>query len=173
MESTSNTRLPTSIFVFLVVVGALRAHFYASQIPDVLASHFAQGGRANGWQSKPAFFVTELIVVIISTVIAFGVPRLLEALPISLVNIQNKDYWFAPERRENTIAFFGASFAWFGCAVLAFLLFVNELVFRANLAFPHQLDTKTFVTALFCFLAFVVIWVIRLILHFSRVPGKP
>lgn len=172
MESTSNTRLPTSIFVFLVVVGGVRAHYYASQMPDVLASHFAQGGRANGWQSKPAFFATELIVVVISTVIAFGVPRLLEALPISLINIQNKEFWFAPGRRENTAAFFGAAFAWFGCALLGFLLFVNELVFRANLASPHQLDTKNFVTALFAFLAFVVIWTVRLIFHFSRVPAK-
>jgi hypothetical protein len=167
MDETSNTRLPTSVFFFLVVVGAVQANFYAAQMPPSLASHFRGGGMANGWQSKLAFFCTELGVVALASVISFGLPRILGAVPLSLINVRNKEYWFGPQQRAQTLAYFRAQFAWFGCALLAFLLFVNELVFRANLSYPHRLNTTAFVTAMAVFLAFVVLWIARLILHFS------
>jgi uncharacterized membrane protein len=168
METQPSSRLPGSIFFFLVLVGAVQAHFYASRLPDTLASHFRGAGTPNGWQTQSAFFLTELGVVALAAVIAFGVPRILGAVPASLINVPNKEYWLAPERRETTFAFFNVSFAWFGCAFLAFLLFVNELVFRANLSTPRQLNPTAFVTALFAFLTFVAIWTLRLIIRFSK-----
>jgi hypothetical protein len=167
METTSGTRLPSSIFFFLVVVGALQASSYAARMPQPVASHF-RSGMPNGWQTQIGFLATEVGVVVLATVMAFGLPRILAAVPLSLINVQNKEYWFGPVQRENTLAFFRAKFAWFGCALLAFLLFVNELVFRANLAAPHRLNTTAFVAAMAVFLTFVVVWTIRLIMHFSR-----
>jgi hypothetical protein len=54
-----NTRLPTSIFFMLVVLGAVRSTYYAPRIPEILGSHFARRGFVNGWQTKAAFFSTE------------------------------------------------------------------------------------------------------------------
>jgi uncharacterized membrane protein len=168
METTSGTRLPSSIFFFLVVVGAVQASSYAARMPQLLASHFRSGGMPNGWQSKTGFFGLELGVVVLATVMAFGLPRILGAVPLALINVQNKEYWFGPAQRENTLIFFKVQFAWFGCGLLAFLLFVNELVFRANLTAPHRLNTTAFVAAMAVFLTFVVVWTVRLILHFSE-----
>lgn len=168
METTSGTRLPSSIFFFLVVLGALQASSYATRMPQPVATHFRSGGLPNGWQSQIGFFATELAVVVLATVMAFGLPRILAAVPLSLINVQNKEYWFGPAQRENTLAYFRAQFAWFGCGLLAFLLFVNELVFRANLVSPHRLNTTAFVAAMAVFLTFVVVWIVRLILHFSK-----
>jgi len=168
MGDTPSARLPSSIFVFLLFVGLVQANYQAGRLPRVIATHFGKSGMANGWQTKGVSFYTEALLVLLAASIAFGVPRLIEMLPVSLVNLQNKEYWFAPERRADTLAYFRAQFAWFGCALLAFLLVVYELVFRANLVFPHQLNTTAFVAVLFAFLAFVMIWAVRLILHFSR-----
>jgi hypothetical protein len=137
-------------------------------MPQTVASHFRSGGLPNGWQSQIGFFATELGVVVLATVMAFGLPRILGIVPVSLINVQNKEYWFGPAQLENTLFFFKVQFAWFGCALLAFLLFVNELVFRANLASPHRLNTTAFVAAMAVFLTFVVVWTVRLILHFSK-----
>lgn len=137
-------------------------------MPQPLASHFRSGGMPNSWQSKAGFFGLELGVVVLATVMAFGLPRILAAVPLSLINVQNKEYWFGPAQREGTLVFFRAQFAWFGCGLLAFLLFVNELVFRANLAAPHRLNTTAFVTAMAVFLTFVLVWTVRLIAHFSK-----
>jgi len=170
MREIPSARLPYSIFVFLLFVGLVQANYQAAHLPRVIATHFGQGGMANGWQTKGVSFYTEAVLILLAASIAFGVPRLIEMLPVSLVNLQNKEYWFAPERRADTLAYFRAQFAWFACALLAFLLVVYELVFRANLVFPHQLNTAAFVTVLFTFLAFVVIWAVRLIIHFSKIP---
>jgi len=163
-----NTKLPGSVFVALILYGIFQGNFYGAKLPGVLATHFGGRGFPNGWQTHSAFFVTELFVVALATLIGFGVPALLSAIPVSLINLPNKDHWFAAERREATLSYLRAAFAWFACGLLAFLLFVNELVFRANLDTPRRLNTSAFVTALFVFLAFTAFWCIRLITHFSR-----
>jgi uncharacterized membrane protein len=171
METTSSTRLPASIFVFLALVGAVQAHSYASRMPPTMVSHFGSSGNANGWQTQTGFFTLEVIAVVLAAVIGFGVPRIMGAVPISLIKVPNKEPWFAPERRESTLAFFRVQFAWFGVALLTFLLCVNELVFRANLTSPRQLNSTAFTLAMAAFLIFVAVWTVRMIGHFSKTPS--
>jgi uncharacterized membrane protein len=165
---TPNSRLPSAVFVFLVFVGFLQARKFPATMPPVLATHFGGSGAPNGWQTQSEFFILEIVLLGVCLLFAFGIPRLIGALPISLVNVPNKEYWLAPERREETLAFFRTQFAWFGCGFLAFLIVVNQLVFDANQSQPRQLNTTVFVASLVGFLTFVGIWTIRLILRFSR-----
>jgi hypothetical protein len=171
MEGTPSTRLPGSIFVLLMLYGAMQARFYAAKMPEIVATHFGGQGTPNGWQTHWAFYFTALFAVGLATLFGFGVPSLIGVLPVSLVNVPNKEYWFAPERRESTLAYFRKSFAWFGCVLLGFLIFVNELVFRANLARPRQLNSTAFLAALFVFLGFTAAWTIGLIRQFARTPN--
>jgi len=166
------TRLPNSIFFVLVVVAALQSAYYAPRIPEILGSHFGARGFVNGWQTKVAFFSVELIVIVLATIISFGIPRLIAAMPASIINLPNKEFWLCPKRREETFAFLHEQLAWLGCALLAFLLFVMELVFRANLHSPPQLNTAAFVPAILTFLGFTAVWIIRLVFHFSRMELK-
>jgi len=169
----SRSRLPSSIFVFLVLVGVLQARKFAAVLPAVVATHFGASGAPNGWQSRSAFFTTEIALLAVSLLVAFGLPRLIGALPISMINVPNKEFWLAPERREQTVTFFEVQFAWFGCAFLAFLLVVNELVFAANQTSPRKLNGAEFSAALVAFLAFVGIWTVRLIVYFLRNEKTP
>jgi hypothetical protein len=89
-------------------------------------------------------------------------------MPVSVINLPHKEFWLSPERRDDTLSYIRVWSAWIGCALLAFLLFVMELVLRANLHTPPQLNTAAFVPAILSFIAFVAISIIRLILHFSR-----
>jgi uncharacterized membrane protein len=88
----SNTRLPGSVFFALALVGTVRYFYYAPRLPEVLGSHFAGNGAVNGWQSKVAFFSTEVAVVVLAAVVGFGIPRILVAMPVSLINLPNKEY---------------------------------------------------------------------------------
>jgi uncharacterized membrane protein len=168
MEPTPSIRAPLSVFAVLTLYGVLQARFYASKMPNVMASHFDTSGSPNGWQTQSAFFVIEVLAAALAGLLAFVVPRTLSAIPVSLINLPNKEYWLAPERRQSTMAHFRVHFAWFGCALLAFLLFVMELAFRANLTTPHRLNNTAFIAALVTFLAFALIWTIRLITRFAR-----
>jgi hypothetical protein len=106
--------------------------------------------------------------VVLAAVVGFGVPRIIEAMPVSLINLPKKEFWLGPERREETLFYIRAWSAWFGCGLLAFLLFVMELAFRANLQSPPRFNNGAFVPALLAFVAFDAIALIWLILHFSK-----
>jgi uncharacterized membrane protein len=166
----SDSRLRRALFVVLVFVGFLQTRHTAMTLPPVVAVHFVQGGAPNGWQTQSQMFTLGLILLGVCVLVGFGIPRILAAIPVTLINLPNKTYWFAPERREDTLAFFKTWFAWFSCALLAFLIVVNQLVYEANLAQPKHLDTVKFTLAMFAFLAFVAIWSVRIILRFGRQP---
>ena len=157
--------MPSSIFFALVLFGAAQYAYYAPRLPEVLGSHFAGNGAVNAWQSKAAFFSTELAVVILAAMVGFGIPRIIGAMPVSLINLPNREFWLSPERREETLSYIRVWSAWFGCALLAFLLFAMELVFRANLHTPPQFDLGAFLPGLLAFAAFDTIAILRLILH--------
>ena len=165
-----NARPPSSIFFSLALLGAVQYFYYAPRLPEIVASHFGRGGSVNGWETKTLFFSLELGSIVLATVISFGVPRMIGALPISMINLPNKEYWLSPERRDETLGYLQMHMMWFGCALLAFLLFVMELAFRANLLNPPRLNLAAFVPALMAFLVFVGISTIRLIVRFSRLP---
>jgi uncharacterized membrane protein len=170
----SNTRLPNSIFFAIAMLGAVQYLYYAPRLPEILASHFGVTGAVNGWQTKAAFFSIELMIILVATLVAFAVPRLIEAMPVSLINLPHKEFWLSPERREASYAYIRLWNAWFGCALLAFLLFVMELAFRANLQTPPHFNNAAFVPALLAFVTVDTALLIRLILHFSKVGGlKP
>ena len=163
-------RLPNSIFLLLVLFGAAQFAYYAPRLPEIVGSHFGASGSVNGWQTKLAFFAMELLMIVLATIIGFAVPRIIASMPISLINLPNKEFWLAPERREETLLYFRAWSAWFGCALLAFLLFVMELAFRANLQSPPRLNSAAFVPALIMFILFSVFSTIRLVRRFAKTP---
>jgi uncharacterized membrane protein len=167
----SNTRLPSSIFFSLALLGGVQYFYYAPRLPEMLASHFGVTGAVNGWQSKTAFSSIELMIILVATIVAFGIPRIIEAMPVSVINLPHKEFWLSPERREASYAYIRSWNAWFGCALLAFLLFVMELAFRANLQTPPKFNMAAFFPALFAFVAFDTVALLRLILHFSRIQG--
>jgi uncharacterized membrane protein len=166
-----NTRLPNSIFFMLIVLGAAQFFFYAPRLPETLASHFGKAGSVNAWQTKTVFFSMELAIIVLAVVVSFSIPRVIAAMPVSMINLPQKQFWLSPDRREDTLAYIRTWTAWLGCALLAFLLFVMELVFRANLHSPPQLNMAAFVPALLAFVAFDTVAILRLILHFSKIQA--
>ncbi|MBV8514034.1 MAG: hypothetical protein JO260_01920 [Acidobacteria bacterium] len=164
-------RVPQAVFVLLVFLGFLQARNFAIAMSGVMATHFGASGAANGWQSKEQFFLVEIVLLCVCLLIGFGIPAIIAAAPPSLVNLPNKEFWLAPVRRDHTLAVFRIQMAWFACALLTFLIVVNQLVFNANQSVPRHLNGSQFTIALVAFLGFVAIWTIRLISYFSKVPA--
>ena len=73
-----------------------------ARLPERVASHFGANGVANGWMSRDGyiwFMVGVVTFVSLTMLAAFGSVRL---LPNGVVNIPRRDYWLAPERRDET-----------------------------------------------------------------------
>lgn len=166
----NDTRIPTFLFCLMVVLGVLQCVHVYSQLPAVMASHFTGRGIPNGWQPKPAFFFLIGVVMLLSAIPAFIVPRGLPTMPPEKINLPNKDYWLAPERREETWRFFSVQMAWWGCALLFLLLYAMTLAINANLPSVGYFDWQGMWHALGGFLLFTVLWIVHLLQHFYKIP---
>lgn len=144
-------------------------HVYP-QLPDTMASHFAGKGTPNGWQPKQAFFLLTSVVIGMTTAAAFVMPFVLGSLPEGKINLPNKSYWLAPERREDTWRFFRAQMAWFGCGLLFVLLYGISQAINANLPTVRHFDSQGMWYVLGGFLLFALVWTVHFLRHFYNLP---
>ncbi len=169
-DPVQDSRLPKSIFVVLAILAAIYFWSNYAQLPDVVASHFNARGVANGWQTKSAFFAFFVGAVALASLVGFGIPSIISKMPMDLINLPHKEYWLAPERRTATLASLDSSFAWFGCAVLLVITTAVNYAIGRNLHPDAHLDPPVLVYVFGGFFVFTILWSIRLLTHFARIP---
>lgn len=165
-----NSGLPTLIYALMASTGLLYFSSLYPRLPERMASHFNANGVATAWMPKSGFFVIFLVVIVAASVPVFLVPKSMAKLPNDKINLPNKEYWLAPERRAETIEYLGNQMGWFGCALLALLFCAFYNAVAANLRPIHTFDSGSFYVALGAFFAFLIVWLVRLLSHFARVP---
>jgi uncharacterized membrane protein len=165
-----DSRLPKLVFCLLAAAAVMQFFLYYPQLPATMASHFDGRGIPNGWQTKLVFFAFFLGATLLATVVAFGVPRIIETLPAQQLNLPNKEYWLAPERREASLGFLRAHMAWFGCAIFFVILLAFHYSILANLHGQTNFESRSFLIVLGAFLLFMIFWLIRLFTRFGRPP---
>ena len=165
-------RLPRFVYAFLTLVCLLMVAYYYPQMPQRMASHFATDGRANGWQSREAFFVLMLLVTSTSAIVGFLAPRQIAAKSNARINLPHRDYWLAPERRGETMRFISATMAWFACGILFVLISGTFFALQANLAADHRFHSEVMLVVLGGFLIGLLCLLVRLVRHFQKVPTR-
>jgi len=165
-----DSRLPRSVFVLQAALAAIYFWSNYAQLPDVVASHFNARGMPNGWQTKSVFFAFSAGAVAIAAFLTFGIPAIFSKMPMSLISLPHKEYWLAPERRAETLAFLDRSFAWFGCAVLLVVTTAVNYAIGRNLHPGAQLDPPVLIYVFGGFFVSTILWAIRLLTHFAQIP---
>jgi len=159
-------RTPTTVLLLLAAVAAAQMVHYYPLLPDSIAVHFGSSGEPNGWSDKAEFVVTygatELFILLLGVVSGF----LLRKTPPGLVNIPNRDYWLAPERREETVAFLSNQVVWIEAGTLAFLIAIAQLVFKENLGDAPPRLSGDFWYVLAAFVGATVWFCVKIILRF-------
>jgi len=163
-------RFPRLLYMFLFLAGLLMMAYYYPQMPERMASHFAADGRANGWQSREAFFALMLMVTSTSAIVGFLAPRQIAARSNARINLPHRDYWLAPERREETMRIISATMAWFACGILFVLISGTFLALQANLAPDRRFHSEAMLVVLVGFLLGLLSILVRLVRHFQKVP---
>ncbi len=154
------------IFGVIVLLFAAQMAYYYPILPAVIASHFNGAGEPDGWMSKPSFYVFEFVILVFIIAEMSLLPWLVEKMPNSFLNLPNKEYWLAPERRPYAFEIFRTYFQWFSIVLLFLFVCVNQLVFIANL--KRQPLGSAIWAILVVYLTFVVIWLIKFILAFKK-----
>ena len=160
-------------FAFAILLGivALQTLIYYPRLPAQLASHFDAAGRPNGWSSKLAYFALQAFIVLVLTGCFAALPALLEHVPPRLVNLPNKDYWLAPERRAATMASVASALTWFGCAGLGSILAVTALVIDFNMGHARALRPLPMWALLGAIALCTVLLILRLLYLGRRPPS--
>jgi uncharacterized membrane protein len=165
-----DARYPKIVYFLMVVAGLFQWVRFYPLLPERMASHFSYDGTPNAWQPKDAFFLLMLLVVGLTFVGAFLMPRFIAALPDKRINLPHKDYWLAPVRRKETFRFIAAQMAWSGCTLLFVLLFATFLAIRANLSPDGRFDNGAMIKVLAVFISLMVLWTVHFLRHFYRLP---
>ena len=165
-----DSRLPRIVFLLLAIFAGIYFASYYALLPDLVASHFNARGLPNGWQSKPLFFGFFLGASAIGVFLVFGVPWLVRRMPIEMVNLPNKSYWFGPEQLKATNEFLASWFAWLGCASFVVILLTFNYAVQSNLHPDQRPDPSRISYPLLAFGAFTILWVIRALVRFGNAP---
>src|SRR5947207_13752518 len=101
MEST---RPALTGLAALLVVWWLHMRHFLRRLPEKIATHFDGSGVPNGWMPRDALGSFDFIFLVFVLAVVIGSAFLIRVLPVSLINVPHRDYWFAPERRRQSHA---------------------------------------------------------------------
>lgn len=164
-------RRPFRLLHLATMVAAVAVALWSHEgLPERVAIHFDFAGVADGFASRSTSAWLLAGAVVAATAILWGVASLARILPPSAINVPNRSYWLAPDRRQETVRFIGAWGHGFGAAVNVFLAWVAFLVGRANLQAPPHLDNGPMWVGLAVFVVAVGASVTALVARFARVP---
>jgi len=155
------------IFYVLVAVALVQVIYYYPQMPDVVASHFDGLGAPNDWSSRNGFFGLYLAMVLLLVAIFEFVPRWSETRSRFGMKIPNRDYWLAPERVEQTKAFFRRQMFIMGIVHLLLTIYAIQLAILANFSQQPRLH-PSIGWALALYFLFLIGWLIHFYLHFRK-----
>lgn len=159
-------------FPVFVLAAAGFVWFSGQAMPAVVASHFGSSGRADAFMPREGYvrFMTALVLLLPALVVYL--PNWLLARIGFAVNLPNKQYWMAPERREETLAYLRDNTFRLGYLLVGLLVYVHWLVVRANASVPPELDSAWLVGGLMAFVVGAAACVVALVRRFMRVPDR-
>lgn len=160
------------IFILLMALAFVQSFYYYSQLPETIASNFNSNGEANGWSSKTSFFALYAGLVALFAATFLLLPRYLGRIPTTYVSMPNREFWLAPERQAETLAFICHQMLIMGNAVMVFFICIMQLVIDANVGGTYRLSSGTMWILLGGYLAFTVAWTIGFITRFTK-TGTP
>lgn len=166
----NRTRALALVFglLYLAFIGYLAAS--SSKLPERMATHFGGGGQPDGWMSRGDYVRFMMVFGLVFPLFVPAICYVARFLPKELWNIPHRDYWFAPERRRETLAYLFDHSLWLAPLMVAFVIGMHFTTVRANSLAQPQLSMTTTLAMAGLFLVGVAIWLVHLIRHLNRVP---
>lgn len=154
--------------ILLLIIAAAFVFLTGNELPPTVASHFMVGGTANSFMPRSNYLGFVLALTVGLPLALALLSTLSHFLPARFINLPDREYWLAPERREQTLAFLSNQGIYLAMLLAIFLCFVHWLVVLANAQQPAHFPESTLFASLPLFLIALAVWIGRFILHFKR-----
>ena len=153
-----------------VVAAAIFVVITSRALPAKVASHFGRDGAANGYMWRHTYVYFMLAFVVLLPLFFNFAASAVARLPVTMINIPNRGYWLAPERRGLAVDRLRRQMQIFSAMLVVFLCFVHWEVVQANRSMPATLDNRSFMLGMGLFMAALIVWIVSLRRRF-RVPA--
>jgi uncharacterized membrane protein len=162
---TSQRSVPVATLA-LIACAAVFICLSSRSLPALVAAHFDAAGHANRYVAREPYIAILLLITVVVPLLMVIIPGRAFSHPDVRINLPNRDYWLAPERREATVRFLSRQTSLFAWLLVVFLCYTQWLVVRANAVNPPTLDSRAFLSGLTLFMVCTVLWIVRLIRRF-------
>jgi hypothetical protein len=159
------------VFALLVACGVVFIWLTSSWLPATVASHFQGDGSANGFMQRASYIRFMLTFVLGLPLLLAAVSRFAFGNPDARINLPNRQYWLAPERRDETVSYLRRHLTRFNSVLVVFLCYVHWLVVRANQVQPPHLSSPGMLGGLGAFGVFTIVWTRSLLRRFRNAPA--
>lgn len=116
----------------LTVLALVQQGLYWPHWPERVATHFGPGGRADGWMSRGPAVLFQALLQTLFPWLLVAIGQWVGKLPNAVINMPNKDYWLAPERRDESLQWMAGMLSWVAVLMSIFLGCIGHLTYRAN-----------------------------------------
>ncbi len=158
------------LFVILLVCAFVFVWLTSGLLPDITASHFGASGAANGFMPRESYLRFMLAFVVLLPLFMVLVTGAALRSPKARINLPNREYWLAPERRAETVRYLRLHMVRYGSMLVVFLCYVHWLVVVANAVTPPRMPLAGIIGGLIVFVFVSIGWTILLFLRFRK-PG--
>ena len=143
MSLRTATRLLSGLAILFSLAPTVEALIVGPDLPDRIATHFGWNGVADGWMAKDTAGVVFGTVTLLVVLPLGFLPRIIDLLPDSMINLPNGDFWLSVDRREATRDLLACSCAAFAAGTTAFVGWSQHLLLQANpLPAPPRLEAS-------------------------------
>ena len=166
----NSTKTGYLILAGLMLLGVVQHAWYWPQLPERVATHFGIDGKPNDWMSRSTSTIVFLALQSGVPVLMLAMTSMAARMPVSMVNIPNREYWLHPERRGTTMAHVSLMMTWIAVLTSLFMAAIGHLTFIANKT-GDGLNLPLFLSGLVTFLIAVFTIAGRSMWHF-RMPRQ-
>lgn len=165
---TRDTAFPLLVLAALCIAFVADVLLTADHLPERLATHFGLDGNPDGWMTRSGHVRFILGFGLGVPAFILGIFAIVSRLGGAGLNIPHRDYWLAPERRAETLAFAQRKMVWLACLLVIFFAMINHLLIRANSHVPVKLSGMDLWLPIALFLAATGVWTAHFIRPFLR-----
>ena len=162
---------PALLVLTFVVAYLFYLRFSSAELPARFATHFSFSGVPNGWSSHSSYLTTMSLTGVLMPLIMVVLMSAPRWIPSRFINIPHREYWLAPERREESVSWTQRHSIWLAILTVIFLAIVHHSILQANLLQPPRLSALEPMIGVALMLGGVLFFMVKMMLRFQRPPS--